>query len=353
MSKRRGVKKRKSKSILIFLLILAGLLIVVFLFSIFRVRNVNTSFSDKLIGSDKTNSKDVKRWEDYMRDKGLDAAYEVFNDENSELRVGIQHANAHNFGKALYGVAKLEGISYCNSSFNFGCFHSYLGTAIHEQGLKIVTRLNQSCVDNLKSQSLGCQHGIGHGIMAYLGYEYEDLVESLEICESLPFNDPIGGCYGGAFMEYNFQTMLDTEGTTRQWENQKPFYPCDILSNDFRSPCYYWQSQWWATVIGGETKDKYAQMGEYCQGLKGDEMVQCFLGAGNIAGEFTNYNPLETVHLCKAMAFGNLETEILCRIGGAGSYLAVPRIKHLAPKLCDGLSSSNRLRCLQDSSIPI
>ncbi len=365
MAKQKKEFTKNAKKYLFLKILLITFLISIFLELVFvfylnssRVKNLNNNATKTQTSNlqEKLGSKNnLEKWENIIKDIGPQKAYEKFQEENSGLKIGEQHANAHVFGKALYNATGLKGVSYCDNSFNFGCYHSFLGTAIREEGLGTVYELNKACIDNLKSQSLGCQHGIGHGIIANIGYKYDDLVQSLKICETLPFNDSIGGCYGGVFMEYNFQTMLDVDGTTRPLEENNVLFPCNNLSSEFETPCFYWQAQWWATVLKGDVNEKYKNIGIICKDVvEENNRKQCYLGAGNIAGEFTEYNPQETINLCKNLAEEyNIEAEVLCRAGAGGAYLAIPSKKNIASELCQGLEQKDKITCFKLASIPL
>src|SRR3989304_7210773 len=156
-----------------------------------------------------------KKWAQEIAQFGAEQAYSNFKKTYQDTNPASQHAAAHIFGQVLYVNVGLSGATICDESFAFGCFHSFLANAIQAEGMGVIKNLNEQCIAKLKSQALGCQHGIGHGILASTGYEFANLANALEICDSLPANDPIGGCLGGVFMEYNLQTTLGVKGRTR------------------------------------------------------------------------------------------------------------------------------------------
>jgi len=288
-------------------------------------------------------------WTERIQNVGGKAAYAELGKSVHDLSPQEQHTAAHVFGAALYNVEGTKGLAVCDSNFNFGCYHEFLGRAIAALGLSSVESLNQACVDALGSGSLSCQHGIGHGILAYLGYSDKDLLKGLAQCKSLPYNDPIGGCYGGLFMEYNLQTMLNTEGRLRPM-NSDVQEPCDTLSTEFRTACYYWQPQWWNQSLknGKESMQAslaaFSKMGEWCI-QAGENTRDCFEGIGNITPPEANFEAANAKTLCEAVS-KDKRYQLYCKsvaanslsLGGAGK-------KADGVAVCSGLSGADMTYC--------
>lgn len=337
------MKKLKKPLVIVSILIL----IILLELNCFQKKN-----SNEVSVSTKPPTKEVQHWIDRIKQEGGYQAYIEFKEQVKNLDPGQQHAHSHLFGEGLYRATGIDGVSICDNSFAFGCYHSFLGTAIHIEGLTIVPLLNQKCIDNLKDQSLGCQHGIGHGIATDFGYKYDDLVKSLDICDKLPVNDPIGGCTGGVFMEYNFQTMLSAEGQTRQFDPANPLFPCQSLQDKYRQACYFWQGQWWATVLPASIDEKYSQIGLLCQKIENsNEQLQCFLGSGNTIGQFSNWKIDRAKELCSRILTpkGNLG----CRSAAAGAFMAEPSTQNIAQKLCEGFNQQDHKECLRLAHLSI
>lgn len=306
---------------------------------------------NRKINSDLSKSNEHKLWEEKISSLGADMAYIKFKQEVSSLSPGQQHTLAHVFGETLLDKEDLEGIVVCDGSFAYGCYHSFLGTAIHQRGLKVVDILNEKCLQNPQENLiLGCQHGLGHGIVADIGYNFNNLLQSLETCSRLPFSSPIGGCLGGVFMEYNFQTMLAEEGHIRTYDSSNPHFPCSDLKADFRPSCYFWQGQWWGNVLSGDFTEKYKEMDKLCIQVNDlEQQKQCFMGLGNIVGQFSNWDIVQAIKLCDSISSD--EGKLLCRATGAGIFFTEPRVKMLAPQLCEGFNNQDKQKCLQIAQI--
>lgn len=277
-------------------------------------------------------------------------AYKEFADAVATLPPSKQHEDAHAFGGALFTVLGVSGLSVCDAQFSYGCYHQFLGSAIASMGLQVVTELNQGCVNALKGSALSCQHGIGHGIEAYLGYDYAALTKSLAMCKDLPYNDPIGGCYGGVFMEYNMRTMLGDDAQIRPVAHDDQLYPCDTLSSPYRIACVFWSPQWWIqlqhTAKGKDFIDM-AAVGKLCDTSGGDELIRaCYEGLGTVVPPNADFDPAKTAQLCDD-ATSDPARALYCKSyaanalsgGGAGKVAD-------GTKVCDGLSGAYRDYCM-------
>jgi hypothetical protein len=264
-------------------------------------------------------------WKSRIATVGGPAAYGEFADAIAQLNPGLQHQEAHIFGGALYEAEGIKGLSACDARFSYGCFHEFMGRAVAALGIGVVGQLNASCRQQFGGDWLACQHGIGHGLIAYLGYDETALNKALGICSSLPYNDPIGGCSGGAFMEYNMKTVLQGEGnanaTIRSVDLKDPFTPCDSLPSAYQPSCYFWQAQWWDQIDmqNGEPIDGiFAQLGQRCAALSGTLAERCFQGIGNITAPAANFDGTRSAALCD-ISSSNSVYQLYCRSFAANS----------------------------------
>jgi hypothetical protein len=242
-------------------------------------------------------------WAGRIERVGPTRAYSEFSRAVAPLPPDVQHLNAHAFGGALYEVAGTAGLSTCDAQFSFGCFHEFLGRAIATEGFGIVNALDETCVKTLGPASLSCEHGIGHGIAAAAGYDLPALKQALAVCASLPRNDPLEGCYGGVFMEYNVQTMLGSEGRVRPEEPGAPYDPCHSVPEVYASACAFWQPQWWVARARQDAPEKtpdYAAIGARCDGIGGALLVRrCYEGFGTIVPVEAGFDPAAAARVCE------------------------------------------------------
>lgn len=326
---RYTVKSSKIIIILVVIILIEALLIV----------RIKTNFSQrftKIANSDL--SQQSSYWRGKIQELGGIQAYESFKKEYSTKVYGETHSHAHIFGEVLYAIEGVEGIAVCDSEFGYGCYHGFLGQAIVSKGINILPIFQKACVDRYAALSLPCQHGIGHGILSYLGNN--KLKEALKLCWNLS-QQPTGGCSSGVFMEYNFHTMEDDKGVeVRKLENSNPYSPCLELNEKFQNSCYFEQVQWWQSVLG---KD-YKKIGTLCNNInKKDNQEWCFLGVGNFAAPSTDYDIEDVKKMCDEMP--SLDGIKFCREGASWIFLSKDQKKKDALELCKGLGSTFEEAC--------
>lgn len=275
--------------------------------------------------------KERQKWSLNIDRHGVKEAYELFKKDGEGKPFGVQHTFAHIFGELIYDEKGIEGISDCDPTFSFGCYHSLAGKAIIESGLSVVKDLDKACNKGFDSPNNGCLHGIGHGILGYVGYD--NLDAALASCRDTWMIEPLGGCPGGVFMEYNFHTMESVESSkARPLDPAKPNDPCDSVEGAFTQQCYYYQALWWPHVVG---KD-YAKVESLCGSVPDrSDRRACFLGMGEAVTTHTSFNAAETRALCDAVS--DPEERLWCKEGAWRIYYAAPNTRPMASQMCQGL----------------
>jgi hypothetical protein len=239
----------------------------------------------------------TKEWVDVIREKGAEQAYADFKVQAPALSLDT-HDQAHAFGEALYEVEGLSGFKICDDAFDFGCYHSLFGVAVHNEGIGILPKVNQACLDKHPNIAPACQHGIGHGVLVYTDYDH--LLEALELCETIS-DAPTGGCSSGVFMEHTFHTMETTGG--KQYlrpHNGDDYEPCTSLPEKYQLSCYMEQVQWWENIYHND----YEKLGDLCKNIPGKDpgnISACFYGVGNFVADFHDWEVAPTSETCKRM----------------------------------------------------
>src|SRR5260221_183958 len=187
-----------------------------------------------------------------MKRSGDNQAYELFKNAYQN-DTGNQHTVSHIFGELLYDRLGISGMKICDSTFAYGCYHGFFRRAVSKEGLSILPKLDLACTQKKQDEIGGCQHGLGHGIVSYLGYS--KLLDALSECRHVSFQGPIGGCTSGVFMEYNLHTMDDPSGKTyRIFKSDRPYEPCDEILPQYAQACYFQLPQWWGKVYARDYK---------------------------------------------------------------------------------------------------
>jgi len=215
-------------------------------------------------------------WEGKMEHVNGEELYNDFIEEYQDIQPDTQHLLTHIIGGILYDNLGLEGIIICRFDFGYGCFHELFGQAMQQAGFSVLTILNDYCLDLSGRRIEQCQHGIGHGMLAYIGgYEYSSLVEALEICKKYTSLSPYG-CTGGVFMEYNFRDIGE-ETNNRLIKEGEIQVPCSLLSQEFLSSCYFWQVQWLLQSLPGSIEERVGTINTVCKEVQNKKAQEwCF-----------------------------------------------------------------------------
>jgi len=288
--------------------------------------------------------KERTHWIRRIDDTNSRKSYEEMKMEYDSAPPGTQHLVAHLFGEILYEKLSISGVTLCDGAFAFGCYHGLFGAAIYNQGFDVISTLNRECTEGLKDVALACQHGIGHGILAFIGESA--LTQALDLCAKLSDRTTLGGCTGGVFMEYNFSTShtaLSPGTITRPLKAGHSLHePCTGLQDKYQPSCYFEQVQWWYDVFTGD----FGKIGLLCSEVIDDGAREaCFQGAGTYGTVVSLYDSSATVAVCQQMPY--LNASLLCREGAAWHFLGNPKLEASVSELCFDLSGTLKERCLE------
>ncbi len=280
---------------------------------------------------------DVGKTADYWGKRigniGAQAAYNELKLAYSDKDFTSQHIAAHLFGNLLYEKLGVEGFYICDEALGFGCHHNFVSRALAERGLSAIDELNRACLAKFGERDTTCQHGIGHGVMEFLGYGDGALYESLDACDRIATGNARSGCAWGVFMAYNIRVVVGAASasiTLRPLDPQNPYAPCPSVPERLRRVCISQLALWWDKLFSGD----YGKMGEMCVGLKDEkDRGACVIGVGLVAATLTEYDIQKTVERCDVMP--DAPSEIFCRAGASWSFRSYPGKKAVAPRLCD------------------
>lgn len=297
---------------------------------------------------------DKERWGKRIDEVGPERAREELTsqfDEVSDFR--IQHTVAHFFGELLLERFGLEGVQFCVTEYNYGCFHGFMGAAVSSYGNldAILPKIGAGCASFVSSgkMSVGtaCYHGAGHGILEALGYDEDALREALAKCEQMSalFASQYQ-CSQGVFMEYDFRMLLHAPDIFKSGNSRSlgkdAYEPCStVVRDEFLPSCYFSRPDWWKTVFNYD----YKKIGELCAAIDLEEgRTQCFFGLGKSIVWFTPRLTDKAVSICDMMP--KREYDVLCRVGGMRTILLRTGDEALAARLCElNLNDQERESC--------
>lgn len=290
-----------------------------------------------------------KRLISLMDKMGTKKTYQQFKSEYENVHFGRQHTVAHIVGELIYEKEGINGLAICDATFAFGCYHSFFGKALAENGPDVISEMDKACIDKFGPLGTGCQHGIGHGLMEYFGHD--KLISALDACSTTSQKNPLFGCTSGVFMEYNVPIVItasDAFTKPRKLDKKDPYNPCPNLLSKYQESCYNEMAQWWDKE-GNYWKD-YQKIGQLCQAIpESKNREACFLGTGNVAAPGSQYNVVEAIDKCNKMP--TKETRLLCRSGASWSFFSSVTYRHLAAEVCDDLDLEAKSKCVQDSDL--
>lgn len=284
-----------------------------------------------------------------LKEKGPQKTYDYFKEFYKDKEPSKPHELLHWLGGEIYNLEGIKGASICDESFNWGCFHGFFGRAISLEGEKFIKKAEAVC--SLSARDIfhvsDCFHGMGHGILAWEGYDTQNLLKSLDYCSNLEASETRQSCANGVFMEYNFGTMhsLNTDKTLiRQFKPENPLEPCDKIPEFYKSTCFSTQIYWWRDVL----KEDFAKISGICNKLEVLEKRSCFSSLGVIFLSKYENNIVKTGESCTK--YPDKDGSTYCVEGAIQYLLAKNKEVKNSLDLCSYLSPEGKTKCLIESN---
>ncbi len=326
-------------------LVLALVFFLVFGTFFFRQNTVSTP----ILKTDKDPTKIIAYWSNRIDAVGAESAYQQFSSFYKESDYTVQHPAAHIMGALLYQKLGNKGLSVCDSLFAFGCYHQFFASALADAGPEVVQKLDEVCIEKFGRFGTGCQHGIGHGLVEYFGYEKESLLQELSLCSLTTVVGDYFGCSSGVFMQYNIPVSFsggEIKTGVRPFDSKNPITPCDtFIPETNKKPCYFSLGQWWFAA----SSESFEKLGTFCAFVDGRYRESCYLGLGNSLIHEEKYDYRRGLSACRLMPDWN--AELLCRAGASWGMFAEPLFRVNAWRFCEGLSVTDQEFCRNKSDL--
>ena len=204
------------------------------------------------------------------------------------------HLLAHEIGDVLYKKEGATGMRLCNEDFRNACSHSIVVGLFRDKGEEALPIIADAC--RLAPGGTGaytmCFHGLGHGILAYAGY---DLTRSTAICKKTGTpayrNREYVECVGGSIMEITggvHDARLREKQAKKYLSSKDPLSPCsaDFMDDSTRPLCYLYLTPHLLTLAGADLGDPNPQYFKkafgFCDLIKSSSVDRdaCYAGFG-------------------------------------------------------------------------
>ncbi len=237
------------------------------------------------------------------------------------------HLLAHTVGNILYKQQGIEGIKICTQDFRNACSHSIVIGVLIDRGPEAINDISNTC----KSAPGGpgaygmCFHGLGHGVLAYVGY---DMSKAIPLCEKIGTRDynfvETSECVGGMIMEM-MAGVHDPVAWNRQkgkyFKDDDPLYPCDqsFIPLIAKNNCYnYLSPHLWESAggdLGNPSEESLREAFKYCSKVGGDNLPYREACYGGFGKEFVGLAQARDIRKIEQMDSSSLSTVYnLCKL---------------------------------------
>jgi mono/diheme cytochrome c family protein len=202
------------------------------------------------------------------------------------------------------GKAFVAGNATCASGYYHGLLQWKLAGVEKDKATEVA---REACTDpEIKENNYNyyqCNHGLGHGLMLYTGYE---LPLALQMCHGLATEFDQVSCSGGVFME----NLSSSFGLKSRWVREDNLlYPCNIVSRQDKLYCYLLVSSRILPEVGWDWK----KAADWCRRSERDFVDICFQSYGRDASGTAVQEPVKANEFCAQAGSGEKE----CIFGAA------------------------------------
>lgn len=246
---------------------------------------------------------------------------------------GRAHDLAHFLGGRIFKERGLAGLTLCDTTFAFGCYHGFAEAAF-TGSLDRLPELASACEALGRKESgpwASCIHGIGHGVSTY--YASNDLSAALGACDALAQGATF--CHDGVFMEMSFSA------SPRFYRRDDVLYPCTAVEPRYQQACARNQPHVMQRLLGLDRQAVAAA----CATQPPAIADPCIDALGFAATNESQGNAEKIVAACE-----NLPTPLLsakCTTAAAGElvFQNFPNWRIVTRVVCDSLPPEFRPAC--------
>jgi len=282
-----SLKSTKIVYMLVLVLFLGALMVFLFI-------SKSEYYEAKTIGEDITSFKELSdRFVDLADEKGAIYAFEVLKRATLPPQTDL-HLLGHFVGDELYKQEGIDGIQYCTPDFRNACSHTIVIGTLTEFGEGALPLIRDACTQAPGGSGAYtmCFHGLGHGVFAGYGYEFEETIDFCKQTGTEEYNQrEYIECFGGAIMEFTGGGAHDPEliRQSRKKYQTGPLAPCmsDVVPDELKGICLtYLTPQIWESAgisLGTPDQKKFGKAFSFCEAIpedKTDWRRACYSGFG-------------------------------------------------------------------------
>lgn len=276
---------------IIFVAVLSGVL-----FGVYRSVNVNKDAYPELKVLEHKEMT-FQEYRQYFRtlaqEKGAVYAFEVLKGAPFVPTVHT-HLIGHEIGDVLWEQEGEQGIRNCSEHFRNACSHSIVGILVRNEGVEGIPRIVDVCRNTGGDVHAfeQCIHGIGHGVLASVDYDFENAIRECERGSvgtegTLALSECVGGvsmelASGGGHNEELYEAQAE-----RFFRDDDPLVPCSALyvSDLARPGCFEYFTTHLFVAAGADrqqpTPEYYERAINLCAAVSAEEnRAACYKGFG-------------------------------------------------------------------------
>jgi len=258
---------------------------------------------------------------------------------NGEV-MGNAHEFAHTIGNAIYKQMGLDGITNCDATFAYGCYHGVTEDLLNVEGANAVLKTQERCLEIYPTAAnnlyTGCIHGMGHGLLTW---EELNVGRALKDCDLLDKRYR-NYCYDGVFMENGFL------------EPDKEFNPesfwnfCTELDVSYQYNCGRYQTQILLRVFKGDIKS----IGRECSNAPSDVFkTTCAESLGYFISQKTNGKVEEVINLCRETSDDQIRNYCIIAAAKESIFQEYKNWRESSLALCQTLTGEWQSQCLESN----
>lgn len=295
MNYMRKIKSFYTKNRILIFEVLLAVLIGLLLYEYKNSRNYRSELNYIASANFQSSDEVENYFKELALDKGALYAFEVLKVAGLPPFADT-HVLGHTVGNVLYKEKGVEGMKDCTEDFRNACSHSIVVGFFVEKGIDSLPEISQVCrgAPGGKGAYAMCFHGLGHGILAFTGYDFEN---TMSLCrrtgsEEFGFTES-AECVGGAMME-----MVAGVHDKDAWERARkiyfkeddPLYPCNqgFVPSNGKHNCFLYLTPHLWEAAGIENIEEAGDVEisrsiKFCGLLNGDHEEfrnSCYAGFG-------------------------------------------------------------------------